>query len=140
MLTLQNDMWRKSKGSKFWTVIVEDVGPEEPNVKLHGEVGPGFKSVIEGVICEFEDVLDGRVGHYKDGEAKIVVNKDVQPRSHKPHRLPETLKDKVEQTVRKFDWWSLGWRIRFTLGGTYCSYPQARWVNLSCVDYCSLKV
>ena len=68
---------------------------------MHDEVAPGFRSAIEGVRCEFEDVLDGRVGRYKDGEAKVVINKDAQPRSHKPYRIPETLKDKVEQAVRQ---------------------------------------
>ncbi len=46
-------------------------------------------------------MLDGRVGRYKDGEAKVVISKDAQPRSYKPYRIPETLKDKVEQAVRQ---------------------------------------
>lgn len=83
------------------TVIAEDVGLEEPNVKLHDEVGAGLKNAIDGVLCEFEDVLDGRVGCYTDGEAKIVVNKDAQPKSHKPYRIPDTLKEKVELAVRQ---------------------------------------
>ncbi len=44
MLTLQKDNVEREQEVNSVTVIAEDVGLEEPNVKLHDEVAPGFKS------------------------------------------------------------------------------------------------
>ncbi len=53
------------------TVIADDMELDESNVVLHDEVAESERKEIEKVLCEFEDVLDGSVGCYMGGKAKI---------------------------------------------------------------------
>ncbi len=82
------------------TLVADDMGIEESSVKL-SDVNVECKQAIEEVLKDFGDVLDGGVGRYKHGCAKIVVEEGAKPRAQKPYRIPDMLKPKVEAAVKQ---------------------------------------
>ena len=81
------------------TVIAEDMGLDEGKVRLKGAVGEEGRAMIEKVLEGFQEEYDGSDGYYKGGEAKITIDADAKPISHKLCRVPKIIKENVKAAI-----------------------------------------
>ena len=92
---------RNGEGVCALTMLADDMGLEESKVKPFGEVCEQSKEDIEEVLEEFKEEMGRSDGRYVGSEAKIVIEPGAQPKSHKPYRVPDSIRDKVKEAVEQ---------------------------------------
>ena len=53
------------------------------------------------MLEEFKEEMGGSDGRYVGSEAKRVIEPGTQPKSHKPYRVPDSIRDKVKEAVEQ---------------------------------------
>ena len=94
-------MERNVEGVCALAMLADDMGLEESKVKLFGEISEQSKKDIEEVLEEFNEEMGGSDGRYVGSEAKTVIEPSAQPKSHKPYRVPDSIRDKVKEAVEQ---------------------------------------
>ena len=130
---------RNVEGFCALTMLADDMGLEESKVKLFGEISEQSKEEIEEVLEEIKEEMDESDGKYVGSEAKIVIEPGTQPKSHKPYRVPDSIRDNMKEAVEQLVTEGKVEETESARGARTIPIPKPDECLRICMDYCSLN-